>query len=60
MACCGAPAKCQISGTVKPGYEAVKRMFTDFYEMGYETESQLCVYVEGEMVIDLWGNAEGT
>ncbi|XP_023325826.1 uncharacterized protein LOC111699384 isoform X2 [Eurytemora carolleeae] len=34
-------------------------MFRKNFETGKERDAQLCVYVEGRRVIDLWGSAEG-
>ena len=39
-----------------PGYETVKQMFEENFRSGSEAMSQLCVYVEGEVVVDLWGS----
>ena len=47
-----------ISGTVAPGYEPVKEMFEKNFENGTEEHSQLCAYVKGEKVVDLWGTVE--
>jgi len=43
-----------VEGTVAPGYESVKEMFQDQLSLGSEENSQLCVYVQGEKVVDLW------
>jgi len=48
-----------IGGEVKPGYETVEQMFRKNVATGREREAQLCVYVEGEKVVDLWGSAGG-
>jgi len=48
-----------VSGHVAEGYESVHEMFKKNVETGREREAQLCVYVEGEKVVDLWGSAEG-
>jgi len=47
---------CLVEGTVAPGYEPVKEMFTDNFKQGKETNAQLCVYVGEEKVVDLWGS----
>ena len=39
-----------------PGYESVRRMLEDNFKSGSEENSQLCVYVDGEVVVDLWGS----
>ena len=38
-----------------PGYETVQQMFEENFRSGGEEKSQLCVYVDGEVVVDLWG-----
>ena len=48
-----------ISGEVSPGYESVRDMFKDNLERGKERNAQLCVYVDGQVVVDLCGSAEG-
>ena len=47
-----------ISGNVAPGYEPVKEMFEKNFENGTEEHSQLCAYVKGEKVVDLWGTVD--
>lgn len=48
-----------VQGSVAPGYESVRELFSDNIRSGKERNAQLCVYVEGECVVDLWGSAEG-
>jgi len=48
-----------VGGQVSQGYETVREMFRRNVESGRERNAQLCVYVEGECVVDLWGSAEG-
>lgn len=48
-----------VNGHVAKGYETVQEMFKKNVETGREREAQLCVYVDGEKVVDLWGSAEG-
>jgi len=48
-----------VGGHVAKGYETVKEMFMKNLETGRERDAQLCVYVDGEKVVDLWGSAEG-
>jgi len=48
-----------IGGTYDKEYESVKSMFRKNFENGLERDAQLCVYVEGRKVVDLWGSAEG-
>jgi len=47
-----------VEGEVAPGYESVKDLFISKFEIGCEENSQLCVYVKGEKVIDLWGRVD--
>ena len=42
-----------VGGQVSPGYESVREMFRKNLERGRERNAQLCVYVEGEIVVDL-------
>eukprot|EP00090_Calanus_glacialis_P024125 TRINITY_DN37455_c0_g1_i1.p1 TRINITY_DN37455_c0_g1~~TRINITY_DN37455_c0_g1_i1.p1 ORF type:complete len:428 (-),score=98.05 TRINITY_DN37455_c0_g1_i1:82-1365(-) len=46
----------EIKGTVSPGFEPVKAMFTENFHKGREESAQLCVYVGEEKVVDLWGS----
>ena len=48
-----------VGGHVSQGYETVREMFRRNVETGQERNAQLCVYVDGECVLDLWGSAEG-
>ena len=48
-----------VGGHVSQGYETVREMFRNNVQTGRERNAQLCVYVEGECVVDLWGSAEG-
>lgn len=48
-----------VQGDVAEGYETVREMFVKNVETGRERDAQLCIYVEGEKVVDLWGSAEG-
>ena len=43
-----------------PGYERVREMFEENFRSGSEENSQLCVYVDGEVVVDLWGSMADT
>jgi len=49
-----------ITGHVAAGYESVEEMFKKNVETGRERDAQLCIYVEGERVVDLCGSAEGS
>jgi len=48
-----------VKGQVSPGYESLKDMFQYNVMTGKERNAQLCIYVKGEKVVDLWGSAEG-
>jgi len=50
----------KIHGTVAPGYESVKDMFTDNFRAGREENAQLCVYVGDELVVDLWASQDSS
>merc|ERR1711997_991748 len=47
-----------VEGEVAPGYESVKDLFIAKYEIGCEENSQLCAYVQGKKVVDLWGRVD--
>eukprot|EP00505_MAST-04D_sp_SCG-Rhode-Island_P006432 Stramenopile-MAST_4_protein_6432 len=49
----------EVVGFVAPGYEPVKALFRQHFIDGLEDRAQLCVYVRGEKVIDIWGSAVG-
>lgn len=51
--------KVWVKGEVTEGYEEVKKLFTTFLTKNYEENAQLCVYVDGVRVIDLWGSSIG-
>ncbi len=44
-----------VSGTVAPGYEPVKHAFERNFDHQGEVGAALCVHVDGEVVVDLWG-----
>lgn len=44
-----------ISGSVKPGFEAVREAFVENFERRNELGAAVCVYLSGEKVVDLWG-----
>ena len=46
-------------GTCKEGYKSVRALFESHLRTGKDENAQLCVYVEGERVIDLWGSSIG-
>jgi CubicO group peptidase (beta-lactamase class C family) len=43
-----------VQGTVAPGFESVKRLYERETEAMAEQNTQLCVYHQGERVVDLW------
>ena len=42
-----------ITGFVKSGFEPLIQELEKFYEMGYEKNCQLCIYVAEEIVVDV-------
>ena len=46
-----------IEGTVAPGFEPVRALYERNMQTLAERNTQLCVYVEGEQVVDLWASA---
>jgi CubicO group peptidase (beta-lactamase class C family) len=44
-----------ISGSVKPGFEAVREAFIENFERRGELGAACCVYYHGEKAVDLWG-----
>ena len=46
-----------INGSVAPGFEAVKSRYEHNMQTLAERNTQLCVYVDGECVVDLWASA---
>ena len=51
--------KAKIEGYCHEDYEPVKKQFEHMIKKGIEENSQLCVYVGGDCVIDLYGSAKG-
>ena len=49
----------QINGTVAPGFESVKALFEHNMHTLQERDNQLCIYYQGETVVDLWASADG-
>jgi CubicO group peptidase (beta-lactamase class C family) len=47
--------KVEISGFVKPGFENVREAFEENFEKRGELGGAVCIYFEGEKVVDLWG-----
>ena len=48
----------QINGTVAPGFESVKALFEKNMRTLQERDNQLCVYHQGNRVVDLWASAD--
>ena len=44
-----------ISGFARPGFEPVREAFVRNFEKGKELGAALCVFHQGENVVDLWG-----
>jgi len=44
-------------GAVAPGFENVQKMFEQNVRSGGELQAQLCVFVGGRQVVDLWGSS---
>ncbi|MFF9121729.1 serine hydrolase domain-containing protein [Streptomyces sp. NPDC014889] len=50
----------EIHGTVADGYEPVREEFAAFVaDQGTDYEGQLCAYVHGRRVVDLWAGPDG-
>jgi CubicO group peptidase (beta-lactamase class C family) len=47
----------KINGTVAPGYESVKQLYQHNMNTLAERNTQLCIYVGEECVVDLWASA---
>ena len=47
----------KIHGTVAPGFESVKALYTQQMTRLAERNTQLCIYVGDECVVDLWASA---
>ena len=45
-----------VKGHVSSGYERVRELYERDFARGSDVDSQLCVYVGGERVVDLWGS----
>ncbi len=48
----------EINGTVAPGFESVKALFEKNMRTLQERDNQLCVYHQGNRVVDLWASAD--
>ena len=50
--------KYQVDGYVKPGFENVMKQFESLYSRGFDKQSQCCIYVGNEIVLDVCGKAD--
>lgn len=50
--------KCEIHGTVAPGFESVRQLYEHNMNTMAEENTQLCVYYKGERVVDLWASVK--
>lgn len=48
-----------IKGDVFPSFEPVKNAFENNFKIGVECSSQLCIYIDGLCIIDLYGKVNG-
>ena len=48
----------RIEGAVAPGFESVKLLYDHNMQTLAERSTQLCVYHEGQRVVDLWATAD--
>ena len=49
----------RLEGTVAPGFESVRTLYEHNMRSIAERETQLCVYHNGEKVVDLWASVAG-
>ena len=49
----------KVEGTCAKGYENVQTLFKENFRKRKERNAQLCIYVDGEKVVDLYGTAVG-
>jgi CubicO group peptidase (beta-lactamase class C family) len=54
----GSNTQMTIEGTVAPGFEAVKALYTQNMQRSSERHTQLCVYHNDEKVVDLWASVD--
>ena len=53
------PNLVQIKGHCSKGYHPLKELFVSNFHTGKENNAQLCIYVNDECVVDLYGTAIG-
>ena len=52
-----APNSYQIYGEISDArFNFMREMYEDQFKLGWELESQLAVYYDGKLVVNLWGN----
>ena len=44
-----------VEGRVSPGFETVREVFAENFELRHELGGACCAYYRGEKVVDLWG-----
>ena len=49
--------KVSVHGVCEPGFEELQNLFSWHLECGKDENAQLCVYVDGACVVDLWGSS---
>jgi hypothetical protein len=49
----------RIEGSVAPGFESVRQLYEHNMHTLVEPNTQLCIYHNGENVVDLWASACG-
>jgi CubicO group peptidase (beta-lactamase class C family) len=53
----GSSKQVRIEGTVAPGFESVRELYDNNMQTLAERNTQLCVFHQGEKVVDLWASA---
>jgi CubicO group peptidase (beta-lactamase class C family) len=48
--------KCEIHGTVAPGFESIRQLYQHNMNTMAEKNTQLCIYYQGQKVVDLWAS----
>lgn len=48
-----------IQGTCTPEFELVRDAFTSHFDQGLEDGASVCVTLDGQVVVDLWGGSDG-
>ncbi|WP_406031929.1 beta-lactamase family protein [Nocardioides sp. NBC_00163] len=49
-----------VHGTCTPEFELVRDAFTSHFDQGLEDGASVCVTLEGQVVVDLWGGTDGS